>query len=54
MEPWSDPGRFPPAAAPLPATAATIFTGLFAFGDSLTDAGNTNPATAGALPGAGY
>ena len=33
---------------------AALFTGIFAFGDSLTDAGNTNLATGGALPGAGY
>jgi outer membrane lipase/esterase len=42
------------AAAPLPATAAGLFTGLYAFGDSLTDTGNTNLATAGALPGAAF
>ena len=35
------------------ATAA-LFSGLFSFGDSLSDAGNTSLATGGALPGAGY
>jgi outer membrane lipase/esterase len=39
--------------APASATAA-LFTGLFAFGDSLTDAGNTSLATGGAQPGAAY
>jgi phospholipase/lecithinase/hemolysin len=33
---------------------AAIFTGIFAFGDSLTDTGNTSLATGGALPGASY
>ena len=35
------------------ATAA-LFSGLFSFGDSLSDAGNTSLATGGALPGADY
>jgi outer membrane lipase/esterase len=35
------------------ATAA-VFSGLYSFGDSLSDSGNTNLATSGALPGAGY
>ena len=38
---------------PASATAALI-TGIFAFGDSLTDAGNTSLATGGALPGAAF
>lgn len=33
---------------------AANFTGIFAFGDSLTDTGNTSLATGGALPGASY
>ncbi|MCU0779639.1 MAG: SGNH/GDSL hydrolase family protein [Akkermansiaceae bacterium] len=41
--------------ATLPASAATTaFTSIYAFGDSLTDVGNVNLATAGALPGPGY
>ena len=40
-------------AVPATSTAA-LFTGIFAFGDSLTDAGNTSLATGGALPGAAY
>lgn len=39
--------------APASATAA-LFTGIFAFGDSLTDTGNTSLATGGANPGAAY
>jgi outer membrane lipase/esterase len=35
------------------ATAA-LFSGLYAFGDSLTDSGNTSLATGGASPGAAY
>lgn len=34
--------------------AATLFTGLYSFGDSLSDAGNTSLATGGAAPGPGY
>jgi len=33
---------------------AALFTGIFAFGDSLTDSGNTSLATGGAMPGASY
>lgn len=33
---------------------AAVFSGLYSYGDSLSDAGNTNLATGGALPGAGY
>jgi len=36
------------------AARAALFSGLFAFGDSLTDTGNTSLATGGALPGASY
>ena len=35
-------------------TAATLFSGLYSFGDSLSDVGNTSLATSGALPGAAY
>jgi outer membrane lipase/esterase len=38
----------------LSAARAANFTGIFAFGDSLTDTGNTSLATGGALPGASY
>ena len=38
------------AALALPAGAASSFTGLFAFGDSLTDSGNLYAATSGAQP----
>ena len=33
---------------------AALFTGLYAFGDSLTDTGNTSLASGGASPGAAY
>jgi outer membrane lipase/esterase len=41
------------AVAPL-ATAATLFSGLYSFGDSLSDVGNTSAATSGTLPGPLY
>ena len=41
------------AAAPR-AVAATLFSGIYSFGDSLSDVGNTSLATGGARPGPGY
>jgi phospholipase/lecithinase/hemolysin len=40
------------AALAIPADAASSITGIFAFGDSLTDSGNVYAATAGAEPAA--
>ena len=37
-----------------PAALASSFTGIVAFGDSLSDAGNVSLGTAGTLPGPGY
>lgn len=34
--------------------AATLFSNIYTFGDSLSDVGNTSLATGGTLPGAGY
>ena len=44
------------AAIPSAATAGSSFSGLYVFGDSLVDAGNTNILTNGAAPtpGLGY
>lgn len=43
------------AIAATPASiAATLFSGIYSFGDSLSDVGNTSLATSGALPGASY
>src|SRR5262245_45599060 len=41
-------------AAPALPAAAEPFTGVYAFGDSLSDAGNVFIATGGAIPGAPY
>jgi phospholipase/lecithinase/hemolysin len=41
------------ASAPS-ASAATLFSGLYTFGDSLSDTGNTSVGTGGLFPGPGY
>lgn len=40
--------------APITASAAVVFSNIYAFGDSLTDTGNTSLASGGAYPGAAY
>lgn len=43
------------AAALVPGTAMAIpYSGMYVFGDSLSDAGNVSAATGGAVPGAAY
>ena len=42
------------SVAPGAVAATTIYTGLYSFGDSLSDVGNTSLATAGTRPGPGY
>jgi outer membrane lipase/esterase len=40
--------------APAHKASAAAFTGIFTFGDSLSDSGNTSLASGGAVPGAAY
>ena len=57
MKPGSLLGRFlliPAFLSSVSGVSAAAFSGLFAFGDSFTDTGNTRIMSGGASPGAGY